>query len=275
MRETPSVTIIGTGAVATALALHMIRKRMIPRAIIGRTSAKAARLGKMVRCRRTGISPELAKDSDLLIFAVPDSEIGDIAQRFFQFHQSRAVVFAHTSGSLSSSAFQRPEALKSRISVVSMHPLQTFVRNSHPNMDSVVFGIEGESRGLRVVRQWVKRLGCKTVKLQEHDKLAYHIAAIVTSNFLVGLQNAAQHLYRSIGISKRQSQLMMRPLTDQTLLNIHNLGTNNALTGPAKRGNITIIEAHERFLRERHPEIAPIYEHMSRYCRLMSKKDTE
>lgn len=276
MRKSLSVTLIGTGAVATALAYQMARRRVNLRAIIGRTSAEAARLGKKIRCRRTGVSSELAVDSDLLIFAVPDVKIGKVAQNFVQIpYRRRHIVWAHTSGSLPAVALNRPRVLENRISVVSMHPLQTFVsQNILTTLDSVVFGIEGEPRGLRTVRPFIRRLGCQTLTLKPNDKLAYHIAAVITSNFLVGLQDAAFRLYRSIGISAKQSQRMMQPLTDQTLTNIRTLGTSGALTGPAKRGDTEMIETHERFLREHHAEIAPVYEHLSKYCRFMSKKES-
>jgi predicted short-subunit dehydrogenase-like oxidoreductase (DUF2520 family) len=276
MSKSLSVTLIGTGAVATALAHQMARRHINLHAIIGRTSAEAARLGKKIRCRRTGVSPELAADSDLLIFAVPDVKIGDVAQNFTQIpYRRRHIVWAHTSGSLPATALKRPQTLEDRISTVSMHPLQTFVSpNTRTTLDSVVFGIEGEPRGLRTVRQFIRHLGCQTVTLKPNDKLAYHIAAVMASNFLVGLQDAAKRLYRSIGISAKQSQKMMQPLTDQTLTNIRTLGTSGALTGPAKRGDTEMIETHERFLREHHAEIAPVYEHMSNYCRLMSKKES-
>jgi predicted short-subunit dehydrogenase-like oxidoreductase (DUF2520 family) len=77
----------------------------------------------------------------------------------------------------------------------------------------------------------------------------YHAGAVVASNFLVTLHRAASALVEAAGAPPEALVPLMRRVIENDF----------ELTGPIERGDWETVEAHLRAIRERKPELEPLY----------------
>lgn len=77
----------------------------------------------------------------------------------------------------------------------------------------------------------------------------YHAAAVMASNYIVALIEAATMLMRAGGIEREQALRALAPMIRASADNALCLGPLNALTGPIQRGDIQTVAAHLEALR--------------------------
>jgi predicted short-subunit dehydrogenase-like oxidoreductase (DUF2520 family) len=92
-------------------------------------------------------------------------------------------------------------------------------------------------------------LGLEPFLLADAERPIYHAGAVVASNFLVTLHDAAAELLRAAGAPPEA----LRPLMQRVIEN------DFELTGPIARGDWETVEAHLAVLRERRPDLEPLY----------------
>jgi len=194
-------------------------------------SAVAARLSE----RRVAVGED---DPDVVLLCVPDTAISDVARRLTP---GRAWV-GHVSGATPLAALE-PHARR-----FSLHPLQTFDRSGDPSQfDGAWAAVTGDTEeALAVARELAEILGLHPFELADADRTLYHAGAVFASNYLVTLQRAAVRL----GVPAEG----LVPLMGRTIENGFDL------TGPIARGDWATVEAHERAIREAHPELEQLYE---------------
>jgi predicted short-subunit dehydrogenase-like oxidoreductase (DUF2520 family) len=179
-------------------------------------------------------------DADLVLLAVPDGAIAEVA---------RAVPIgpwvAHVSGATSLAALDPHER---RFCV---HPLQTLTRERGPDqLDGAWAAITFETDAAAEAARWLaETLGLRPFALDDADKPLYHAGAAMASNFLVTLQRAAARLMEETGAPAEA----LVPLMRRTMEN------GFVLTGPIARGDWSTVDAHLRALEERAPDLVPLY----------------
>jgi predicted short-subunit dehydrogenase-like oxidoreductase (DUF2520 family) len=212
-----SVRVVGTGRAGGAIA------------------ARLAERGLAVSSGREAIA-----DADLLVLAVPDGAIAQVAQQV-----PIGPWLAHVSGATSVTSLH---PLQRRFSV---HPLQTLTRERGPEqLDGAWAAVTAETDDARTVGHWLaEQLGLHPFDLADADKPLYHAGAAIASNFLVTLYRAAARLMEETGAPPEA----LVPLMRRTIEN------GFVLTGPIARGDWTTVEAHLRALEERAPDLVPLY----------------
>jgi predicted short-subunit dehydrogenase-like oxidoreductase (DUF2520 family) len=196
------------------------------------------------RLRERGVAVaagrEALADADLVILAVPDAAIGEVARRV-----SIGPWLAHVSGATSLAALDPHER---RFSV---HPLQTLSRERGPEqLDGAWGAVTAESEEAADIGRWLAgTLGLRPFPLADADKPLYHAGAAIASNFLVTLYRSAARLMEGSGVPPEA----LVPLMERTIEN------GFALTGPIARGDWTTVEAHLRALEEQAPDLVPLY----------------
>lgn len=212
-----SVRLVGTGRAGSAIA------------------ARLAERGVPVRAGR-----ETAADADLVLLAVPDAQIAEVAQQV-----PIGPWVAHVSGATSLQALAPHER---RFSV---HPLQTLsLERGAEQLDGAWAAITFETDDARHAAEWLaSTLGLRAFPLADEDKPLYHAGAAIASNFLVTLYRAAARLLEE---SNAPPEALV-PLMQRTIEN------GFALTGPIARGDWTTVEAHLRALEARAPDLVPLY----------------
>jgi predicted short-subunit dehydrogenase-like oxidoreductase (DUF2520 family) len=200
--------------------------------------AIAARLRE--RGLQVAAGKEAKADAELVVLAVPDGAIADVAQAV-----PTGPWVAHVSGATSLSALDPHQR---RFSV---HPLQTLSRDRGPEqLDGAWGAITAESSAAHERAVWLAAtLGLKPFDLADEDKPLYHAGAAMASNFLVTLYRTAAHLLEE---SHAPPEALV-PLMRRTIEN------GFALTGPIARGDWSTVEAHLHALHDRAPEVEPLY----------------
>jgi predicted short-subunit dehydrogenase-like oxidoreductase (DUF2520 family) len=212
-----SVRVVGTGRAGSAIA------------------ARLAERGVDVRSGR-----ETTDDAELVLLAVPDSVIGQVAQRV-----PIGPWVAHVSGATSLTALA-PHELR-----FCVHPLQTLTLERGPEqLDGAWAAITFETDDAQRVAEWLaSTLGLRPFPLADADKPLYHAGAAIASNFLVTLYRAAARLLEE---SDAPPEALV-PLMQRTIEN------GFALTGPIARGDWSTVEAHLSALESRAPDLVPLY----------------
>jgi predicted short-subunit dehydrogenase-like oxidoreductase (DUF2520 family) len=201
-------------------------------------SAIAARLKE--RGLRVTAGRQALADADLVILAVPDAAIAEVAQRL-----PIGPWVAHVSGATSLAALD-PHTRR-----FCVHPLQTLTRERGPEqLDGAWAAVTADTDEARAVARWLaETLGLRPFDLADADKPLYHAGAAMASNFLVTLYRAAARLLEESGAPPEA----LVPLMERTIAN------GFALTGPIARGDWSTVEAHLRALQERAPDLVPLY----------------
>jgi len=196
------------------------------------------------RLRERGLSVTAGRDAladaDLVLLAVPDEAIADVAGRI-----SIGPWVAHVSGATSLTALDPHER---RFSV---HPLQTLTADRGPEqLDGAWAAVTAETDEAAAVANWLaETLGLRPFPLADAEKPLYHAGAAMASNFLVTLYRAAARLLEETDAPPEA----LVPLMTRTIEN------GFALTGPIARGDWSTVEAHLDALAERAPDLVPLY----------------
>jgi predicted short-subunit dehydrogenase-like oxidoreductase (DUF2520 family) len=201
-------------------------------------SAVAARLAERGVAVAIGRPP--IPEAELVILAVPDSAIADVAP---QIERGRWV--AHLSGATPLAALEPHER---RFTV---HPLQTLTRDRGPEqLDGAWAAITAETDEARDRARWLaETLGLRPFDLADDDRTLYHAGAVIGGNFLVTLHRVAARLLSDAGAPPEAIVPLMRRTIDNGF----------ELTGPIARGDWATVDAHLAALEARAPDVVELY----------------
>jgi predicted short-subunit dehydrogenase-like oxidoreductase (DUF2520 family) len=134
----------------------------------------------------------------------------------------------------------------------------------------VTFGVEATEEPLRTwLADIVRALNGVALWLRpSQDRARYHAAGVIASNYMVTLFDEALHLLRSLNTDEGTDERIIRQtlvnLVDNTLRNIREAGTVQALTGPIVRGDAGTVRKHLDALEQEDTELAALYRLLGR-----------
>ena len=233
------VSIIGTGRVAISL-IHALRtKRVKINEIYGRSLTQAKKLSDQTPGASATDSLDFSNSgSQVLIIAVSDDAISQVSEKILC---SKDQIIAHTSGTVSL------DVLKHSHSGI-FYPVQTFTTSKWADFEEVPILIDGKNE---IVIDQLTRLGSimsSNVKVtSEAERQQLHVAAVFASNFTNRMLAAAEDILKDSSIDLKT----LEPLVLESIRNALDSGPNNALTGPAKRGDTETIEKHLNLLKDK------------------------
>jgi predicted short-subunit dehydrogenase-like oxidoreductase (DUF2520 family) len=165
---------------------------------------------------------------ELVLLCVPDDAITSVAAMIAP---SRERVVAHVAGS------RNLDVLAPHPRVASLHPLMALPSGSDAErLIGATYCVAGDE----LVRAVALSLAGRVITLRDDQRTIYHAAAVVASNHLVALMGQVRTLAESIGLSLED----FLPLAERTLDDVARFGPDDALTGPASRGDMATIDAH-------------------------------
>jgi predicted short-subunit dehydrogenase-like oxidoreductase (DUF2520 family) len=177
----------------------------------------------------------------------------------------RLRLVGHTSGATELSALA--PAIDAGAEAFSVHPLQT-VPDAATDFTGCPAAVAGSSpAAVDFARTLAERLGMVAFEIDDADRAAYHAAAAMASNFLVALEESAAELLGGLTPDARE---LLTPLVLRTAANWSERG-GAALTGPIARGDAETVERHLEALRERAPELVPLYEALAERTRAIAE----
>ena len=226
----PSVLLIGTGRMAYHLG-HAIREAKVP--IVGVTGRNAEQLADLARYLK---APALVwgrslPDADVVLIATSDDSIGEVARKLVPADN----VIAHTAGTVSLDVLQ-PHANRGVL-----WPVQTLSHGAPIELKDVPLVIETNTDAARqALLKLARAISTSVFELTHEQREVMHLAAVLTSNFPVFLVREAQRLLKQ---QKLPPDLLM-PLWRTTASKVGTIGPEQALTGPARRGDTRSIQRH-------------------------------
>lgn len=241
------VVIIGSGNVATSIALTLKDKCELVQ-IYSRTLANAKALAQQVGCEAIGDLKNLALDADVYIVSVKDDAIGSVVDTV----PDNGALWLHTSGSTPIDVFQNK---RSRYGV--LYPMQSFSKSHPANMSEVHIFIEGcDSETCKEIKAIASLMTKNVHEADSAEREKLHIAAVFACNFANHMFTLSSEVLDEAGLPFDA----MLPLIKTTIAKLDNITPQESQTGPAARGDMTIIEKH---LKSLHGDKRKIYKLLS------------
>ena len=242
----------------------------LPLAIVGdgRAGGSLARMARSagidVRVAGRGGAAEACRGAGAALLCVGDDEIDDACAEIVGAGAVPPFV-GHVSGA--TPLIVLGPAADAGAEAFSLHPLQT-IPDPEADLTGTPCAVSGMSpAGEKFATALATRLGLRPFPLDESARAAYHAAASIASNFLVALEESAASLLERSGVEDARE--LLSPLVLRTAANWSDRG-RAALTGPIARGDEATVARHLEALRERAPELVPIYEALAGRTRALA-----
>jgi len=243
----PTVSMIGPGrlGLALAIALHSVDYQII--SLVGRRPKQLRKAAKLLDVPvETLVAKELEsyRPAELVIVAVPDDRITEVADALTKLDSQHRPTILHTSGALSSSVFS--DLAKKGWRTGSLHPLASISEpvGGAELLKKAFWCIEGETHATRLARRLVKDLGAQSFSIDSKDKPLYHAAAVMTSGNVTALFDVALQMLGRCGLSRQKAQKVLLPLLESNTANLLHSSPSEALTGTFARGDLATMELH-------------------------------
>jgi predicted short-subunit dehydrogenase-like oxidoreductase (DUF2520 family) len=244
--------VVGPGRAGMSLALgaHAAAHRIV--GVLARDSDAAQAAAELVDSAPLDWSERLPA-ADLALIAVRDDAIAEVAGRL-EGKADRVAGAAHLSGLVSASALA-----PLGIPTASFHPLQTL-----PNPEAGAARLDGawiavtSDDDLLSDRLFAlaASLGAHPFELVDEQKALYHAAAAAAANTPLAALAMAFRLFEAAGVLAEVVEPLVRAVID----NAFALGPEEALTGPAARGDVGTVRAQVEAVRESVPDLAADFE---------------
>ncbi|MET0703942.1 MAG: DUF2520 domain-containing protein [Mycobacterium sp.] len=267
------VGIISAGRVGTALGVALERAEHIVVACSAISTESLNRAER--RLPDTQVLPvhEVAASSELLLLAVPDSELASLVSGLAATSSVKpGTIVAHTSGA-NGVAILAPLAELGCVPLA-IHPAMTFTGGDEDiaRLSDTCFGVTAADEiGYAIAQALVLEIGGEPVGVREEDRTTYHAALAHASNHIVTIVADALQALRSAlagqellgqelvgdnpgGIAER----VIAPLARAALENTLRRG-QGALTGPVARGDAPAVAGHLAALRQLDPDLGEVY----------------
>src|SRR5580700_1178471 len=248
-----SLSIVGAGRVGRTLGRRLQRLGWRIGAVVTRSPATSRIAVQEIGAGKpySRVVPEIF-DSAVILLTTPDGALGGVAGALAKFDETklRGKIVLHTSGALDRTVLA-PLARRGA-STGSLHPMQTFSGRGAPNLEKVIFAVEGDRRAAAVARKIARSLGGVPVAMSGENKPAYHAAGLLVAGHSLGLMEAASQVLLKLGFSRRNALRALLPLTRQMLDNFEKLGPQKSWTGPVSRGDFETVARHTKAM-QRYP----------------------
>ena len=257
--STPSIGLIGLGAVGAALSLALAAAGNHVTAVYSPNLNASQRLSEQLESATvTGSAQEVVDLCDVVLLTVSDGAIETLAASLGWRPGQIAVHCSGALGTVALAAAQRQGA-----TAVALHPLCTLPREgSAPIPIGTRFAFTGPDEALGFFNSLVAGLGGVLIDVPEEARPLYHAAAVMACNYTVALAAVAVSLLGSLGLTRQEGLAALLPLLHGTLSNLERAGLPDALTGPVVRGDLGTVEAHRRALRD--TEFLELYDVLAR-----------
>lgn len=199
-----------------------------------------SRITELLQTPRLDID-DLARDSELLLVAVSDRAIPEVAAAI---PESEALIF-HASG-----------AMLSLRGGFSLHPLKSLPPvGEASDLEGTLLVFEGEHR--RTAKLIAAAVGARFAEVSADQKALYHAAAVFGSNYVAASLDISERLLRRAGIDDVRETLVA--LAHSAIENWRRHTDAKRFTGPAARGDEDVMQQHLAALAD-DPRLKEIYE---------------
>lgn len=226
---------VGAGNVSTHLCRALTAAGLKVAGICSRSVDSARRIQEELGIEALQGISQIPIDADLVIISTTDAAVATVAS---ELPPIRGVV-AHTSGSVPIGSL----APHARTAV--LYPLQTFSKDCDVQIDKVPFFTEAsDSESLQLIDAVAKLMSENVSHADSEIRRHLHLAGVLSCNFPVYLLEITRRVLAEVGLPLTTVQ----PLVEATMAKAFALGPLDAMTGPARRGDIKVIERQAAML---------------------------
>lgn len=236
VKEINKIVLIGSGNVATHLALALTKKGKKIIHIYGRSIPKAKKLAEKINSAYSDKVEDIPADADLYMIAVSDIALSEVLRKI-KFSNKLIV---HTSGT------SHIEILKNSSDNIGIfYPLQTLSANKDIDFKSIPICIEANTKeNENSLNDLAKSISDHVYKLSSEERIILHVCAVFVSNF----SNLMYSIADDILEKHKLSFDILKPLILETAKKVISNKPKEVQTGPAFRKDHNTIEKHINFL---------------------------
>jgi predicted short-subunit dehydrogenase-like oxidoreductase (DUF2520 family) len=250
-----NISIIGSGNLAWHLAPALDNVGFVVKEVFSRNPQHAEQLtSRLYQAEVKATLDFSTSDSSLFIIAASDDAIKSIAQEIILPDEA---ILVHTSGSQPLSELE----FSATSNVGVFYPLQTFSKQKKVDFKNIPIFIESHNEETEEALMLIaKAISNQVRKIGSEERKALHVAAVFASNFTNHMLAISKGIMQQNGLDYN----WLKPLILETIQKSLNLDPESAQTGPAKRGDLEILDKHLEFLKE-DEALAEIYRIVSQH----------
>ena len=236
MKPIKTIVIIGAGNLATHLgqALHCNGFKIVQ--VYSRTITSAHLLASKVDANYTSDITEIYPTADLYIYALKD----DILPKIVEAIEVSQGLHVHTSGSVNMTIFAQKQA-----NFGVLYPFQTFSKTKIVDFQDIPIFIEANTtENIENLKDISSRISNRVFQLDNEHRNVIHLAGVFACNFTNYLYTIAASLLKEYELPFD----MLLPLIRESVEKLETLSPREAQTGPAVRGDETILSNHMALL---------------------------
>lgn len=228
-----TISIVGAGNVATQLGKHLKDKGIEIVSCTSRNGTNATRLAKQLNAKVITSLDKLPQ-VDLVLICVHDNAISSVLNEV-----PSTLKVAYTSGSIDLNT------LPQRSNLGVFYPLQTFTKGIELDLSDVPFLIESTNqRWSDELQTLAQKVSSKVFLATSEDRKRLHVGAVMINNFTNHLAHLAEQF-----LQKNQLNFeLLIPLLQETSKKLQSISPYDAQTGPARRGDVFVLEQHKQLL---------------------------
>ncbi|MCZ7555644.1 MAG: DUF2520 domain-containing protein [Bacteroidia bacterium] len=182
---------------------------------------------------------------DACVIAVGDEQIGIVTKELVTQGTLRTgtLVF-HTSGVRTSAELLPLE--DAGMLTGSIHPIQSFIASAGETpLRGIGCGIEGTDAFYARAVALARDFGWSALRIATDQKALYHAACVFAGNFPTVLAALSEELLRKSAVESPDRTLpFLLPMMEEVLSRLQHTAPRASLTGPASRGQSTVLLQH-------------------------------
>jgi len=257
------IAIIGAGKLAYSLTPALKKSGYDVLCVISKKLSSSKLLAKKFSIPHHSNSlNKISDDVNVFFLNVPDGEIKRVADNLSKLNRNFSnSLCIHFSGVENIDALNSLK--KNGCATGSLHIIRPFPSKNVVDLRNSPASIEtGSKQAKAFLLQMCKKLKLKPHLIASNEKVFHHLAAVHSSNFLVGnLFNA----FSLISSKSKYPKSILRKTSQSALDNVFKLAPARALSGPIDRGDLHTIRKHLDALE------AEIKKSKSNYLKLLRK----
>lgn len=230
------IVLIGSGNVATHIA-GAIKDRI--HTVISRNYDSAYRLADRIgACACSDFAKVADIRPEIVLISIADNALSDVVSMLGSMDNNPLAV--HTSGTVPKEALL-PVSRRTGV----LYPLQTFSKGTPVDMKSVPFFTEAaDSSDYGILDNLALSISGIVHHADSDKRRRLHIAGVFSSNFIVALLEITNKVLTDSGYPLDT----VKPLVEATIEKVFRIGPFAAMTGPAVRGDETVMDLQRKGL---------------------------
>ncbi len=244
------IVLIGAGNVATHLGSALKNAGNEISQVYSKTEKSAEDLATIMNTSFTTELSEIEENADLYIISLIDDMVERILSQLNFFDK----LVVHTSGFLPIDILKK---VSENFGV--LYPLQTFSKSSDVEMKTVPICLEANTpENLERILVVANQISDDVREVDSAQRKKLHLAAVFACNFPNFMYSIADNLLKDSNLDFD----ILKPLILETAVKVQNIKPSKAQTGPANRGDESIMNAHLEMLKD-YPEYQKLYQAIS------------